>query len=251
MSQSAITLYDIRSTIPQPWAPHIWRIRFILNFKRLPHRTVWIEFAEVEATLHAIGAPASAVKSDGRCIYSLPVIVDNSGSKRSPIILSNANTIAEYLETAYPACPVFPEGSRAMQALFVHYIQEIFAKPLLPILIPLTHQQLSERSQAHFRGGGMTAAPPTALGSMQHEPAWLAVKQQFDFLASILDKNNSDGNGAVAMGCEVTNADFAVCSILIWIEKVSPHDCWARIREWNGGRWARLYSRCREYMDVC
>ena len=46
--------------------------------------------------------------------------------------------------------------------------------------------------------------------------------------------------------------DFACLTIglRIWVEKVSPHDCWARIREWNGGRWARLYTRCREYMDV-
>ena len=36
----------------------------------------------------------------------------------------------------------------------------------------------------------------------------------------------------------------------IWVEKVSPHDCWARIREWNGGRWAGLHTRCREFMDV-
>jgi hypothetical protein len=28
MSQPVITLYDIQSTIPQPWAPNIWRIRY-------------------------------------------------------------------------------------------------------------------------------------------------------------------------------------------------------------------------------
>ncbi|KAI0371989.1 hypothetical protein BV20DRAFT_964665 [Pilatotrama ljubarskyi] len=250
MSQSVITLYDIRSTIPQPWAPNTWRIRFILNYKRLPHHTVWIEFHEVEATLCAIGAPPSALKSDGRLIYNLPVIVDTLRSKGSPVILSNVNTIAEYLEATYPARPIFPEGSRAMQVLFVHYIQEIFAKPLLPILIPLTHQQLPERIQSHFKDSGITTSSLMTLGGPQHEHAWRAVTQQFNFLADVLDKNNSDGNGIVAMGRDVTYADFALCSVLIWIEKVSPHDCWARIREWNGGRWARLYSRCREYMDV-
>ncbi|KAI0777716.1 hypothetical protein BD413DRAFT_686670 [Trametes elegans] len=250
MSQSVITLYDIHSTIPQPWAPNIWRIRFILNYKRLPHRTVWIEFDQVENAIRAIGAPPAAYKLDGRPIYTLPIIVDTLRSQHTPLVLSNANTIAEYLEATYPARPIFPEGSRAMQALFVHYIQDIFAKPLLPILVPLTHLRLPERSQAHFRLGGTTTPPPGALAGQQREHAWTAVKEQFNFLAAILDKNNSDGNNTVAMGRDVTYADFALCSVLIWVEKVSPHDCWARIRELNGGRWARLHSRCREFMDV-
>ncbi|KAI0674342.1 hypothetical protein C8Q78DRAFT_1116508 [Trametes maxima] len=250
MPQSVITLYDIRSTIPQPWAPNIWRIRFILNYKRLPHRTVWIELAEVESTLRAIGAPAASYKPDGRPVYTLPVIVDTLRSRGTPTVRSNANGIAEYLEAAYPARPIFPEGSRAMQALFVHYVQDIFVKPLLPIVVPLTHQRLPEPSQTHFRRDDTSTPNPGALDGQQRERAWVAVKEQFNFLAMILDKNYSDGNGVIAMGRDVTYADFALCSILVWLEKVSPLDCWARIRDWNGGRWAKLYSRCQEYMDV-
>ncbi|CDO75858.1 hypothetical protein BN946_scf184833.g9 [Trametes cinnabarina] len=215
MSRSVITLYDINSTVAQPWAPNIWRIRFILNYKRLPHRTVWIELDQVEPTLRMVGAPPVGQKPDGRPVYTLPVIVDPLRSGSTPFVLSNACTIAEYLEATYPARPIFPEGSRAMQALFVHYIQEIFVKPLLPILIPLTHQRLSERTQAHFRPRGAISTPPlAATGGLQHEQAWAAVKEQFNFLASILDKNNSDGSGVVAMGRDVSYADFAVCSVL-------------------------------------
>jgi len=52
------------------------------------------------------------------------------------------------------------------------------------------------------------------------------------------------------MGREVSYADFALCAVLIWIEKVAPQDGWARVRQWNGGRWMRLWERCRDYMDV-
>jgi glutathione S-transferase len=170
-----------------------------------------------------------------------------------PMILSNVNTIVEHLETAYPARPLFPEGSRAVQSLFVHHIQEVLAKPLLPILVPLSHQRLSERSQLHFRSRSQAApqTPSHIAPGPQLEQHWWAVKQQFDFLAGILDKNaGSDGDGMVTMGYEVTYADFALCSVLIWIEQVAPHDGWARVRQWNGGRWSRLWERCREYMDV-
>lgn len=230
--------------------------RFILNYKRLRYRTVWVEFPDVEATLKSIGAPPSALRSDGRPVYSLPIVVDPTRNPMSPEILSNTNHIAEYLEAAYPARPVFPEGSRAVQILFVHYIQEVFAKPLLPIMVPLSHQQLPERSQSHFRSRGgippgyaTPVTPPTFSSGPQREQAWLAVKEQFDFLAMILDKNAGDGDGTVAMGHDVSYADFALCSVLIWIERMAAHDGWARVRTWNGGRWNRLWDRCREYMD--
>jgi glutathione S-transferase len=212
-----------------------------------------VEFPDVESTLRSIGAPPSAIRNDGRPIFSLPVIVDPLRSPSSPAILSNANSIAEYLESAYPARPIFPEGSRALQTLFVHYIQEVFSKPLLPILIPISHQRLPQRSQSHFRGEGyaIAGAPAHPPAGPRGEQAWHAVQQQFDFLATILEKNaGGDGDGVVAMGREVTYADFALCSVLLWIEKMAPHDGWAQVRQWNGGRWNRLWDRCREYMDV-
>ncbi len=79
----------------------------------------------------------------------------------------------------------------------------------------------------------------------------MLVKEQFDFLATILDKNASDGDGVVAMGHQVSYADFALCSVLVWIENMAAQDGWARVRHWNGGRWVRIRERCREYMDVC
>ncbi|KAJ7579587.1 hypothetical protein C8J56DRAFT_1103618 [Mycena floridula] len=240
-----ITLYDTPGHSPEPWAPNVWRIRFILNYKRLRYRTVWVEFPDVEMTLRSIGAAPSAVRADGSPIYTLPVIVDPTRNPSAPKIISNTNNIAEYLESTYPARPVFPEGSRALQTLFVHYIQEVFAKPLLPIMIPASHQVVAGRSQAHFAShASMTPSGP------HRERAWALVKEQFDFLAAILDKNVGDGDGICAQGYQVSYADFALCSVLLWIEQMSAHDGWARVREWNGGRWARLREKCREYMDV-
>ncbi|PFH46914.1 hypothetical protein AMATHDRAFT_50685 [Amanita thiersii Skay4041] len=239
-----ILLYDLRGTTSQPWAPNIWRIRFILNYKRLRYQTVWLEFHDVENQLRAIGAPPSAFRVDRTPIYTLPVLVDPTKNARAPEILSNTNLIAEFLEATYPARPVFPEGSRAMQTLFVHYIQEVFVQPLLPIMVPLSHPQFRGGTQGAY--GGVV---PNPLGGPQQEQAWAQVKEQFDFLAMILDKNSGDGDATVAQGREVSYADFSLCSVLIWIERMAPHEVWARIRAWNGGRWARLHERCREYMD--
>lgn len=199
-----------------------------------------------------IGAPPSSFRHDGQPVYTLPVIYDSRLPGR-PVILSNVTTITEYLELEHPARPLFPEGTRAVQSLFVHHIQESLARPLLPILVPLSYQRLSPRGQQYFRGPNRAAMPGPLVPGPQLEQHWAAVKQQFDFLASIMDKNGMDGNGdgMVTMGRELTYADFVLCSVLLWIEQVAPHDGWARVRQWNGGRWSRLMERCREYMDVC
>jgi len=173
-------------------------------------------------------------------------------NQQAPQILSNANPIGEYLESNYPARPVFPDGSRALQTLFVHFIQEIFVKPLLPIMVPFSYDRLPERTRTHFHDGPPPMPMPShplPLGS-QREQAWRLVKNQFDFLAIALDKNGADGDGAIAQGYHVSYADFALCSVLVWIEQVAPQEGWARIRDWNGGRWARLRQRCQDYMDI-
>ncbi|KAJ7574797.1 hypothetical protein C8J56DRAFT_802519 [Mycena floridula] len=245
-STPVITLYDVPGPSPGPWAPNIWRIRFILNYKRLRYRTVWVEFPDVEATLRSLGAAPSTVRSDGRPVYTLPVIVDPTRNPLAPEVLSNTNNIAEYLESSYPARPVFPPGSRALDPLFVHYVQEVFVKPLLPIMVPLSVQRLDNRSLNHFHPSSSTLPP-----GPQREQAWAAVKEQFDFLAMILGKNVGDGDGIVVSGREVSYADFALCSVLIWIERMAPHDGWSRVRTWNGGRWNLLWERCKAYMDEC
>lgn len=126
-------------------------------------------------------------------------------------------------------------------------------------MVPLSHQNLPERTQSHFRAHGGAAAGypvpaaaphPNVLSPAQREQAWHAVKEQFDFMTRILDKNCGDGDGTVVMGYDVTYADFALCSVLIWIERMAGHDGWARVRSWNKGRWARLWERCQEFMDV-
>ncbi|KAI5826433.1 hypothetical protein K523DRAFT_311400 [Schizophyllum commune Tattone D] len=247
-SPPVIMLYDVPGSTPQPWAPNIWRIRFILNYKRLRYRTIWVEFPDVEPTLRSLGAPPSARRPDGRSVYTLPVIVDPTPAQAgaSPVILSNATTIAEYLETRYPARAVFPEGSRALQTLFVHHVQETLARSLLPVMVPLSHERLPPRTQVHYSGAGRGAGSPA-----EREAAWAAVRAEFDFLAGVLDKNTGDGDGdaVVAQGHDVSYADFALCAVLVWMERMAPHDGWARVRGWNGGRWARLWERCRPYMD--
>jgi len=133
-----------------------------------------------------------------------------------------------------------------MQYLFAYYISEVIAKPLLPMIVPVTHSQLPQHSRAHFM-----ASPPPKYTTAQQEEGWKAVEQQFDNLADILDKNPDANGDWFTMGHEVSYADFALCAVLIWIRTVVPQEAWSRVRQWNGGRWVKFYDYFHCYMDVC
>lgn len=191
-----------------------------------------------------MNAPPSSHRDDGRPVYALPVIQDPMQNQ----IVSNAVNIAEYLEYYYPARAIYPEGSRAVQSLFVHFVQEVIAKPLLPIMIPLSFANLPPEIRTHFVGTPM--ARPVLQGQ-QKEAAWQSVYDRFDQLAGFMSKNNGgDGDGLVAQGHELSVADFAICALLIWVEQIARLDGWNRMRAWHNGRWEKLRQRVDDYMDI-
>lgn len=52
--QPEIVLYDLACTKDVCFSPVVWRIRLMLNFKRIPYRTIFLEFADIEPTLKGL-----------------------------------------------------------------------------------------------------------------------------------------------------------------------------------------------------
>ena len=46
-----IVLYDLASTKGVCFSPAVWRVRLILNYKRVPYKTIFIEFPDIEPIL--------------------------------------------------------------------------------------------------------------------------------------------------------------------------------------------------------
>lgn len=224
----------------------------ILNFKNLPYKTKLLNFHDVDREMRSIGAPAVGRSADGRSIYTLPVIVVPARQRSPSRILSKVEDIAEYLEVEFPARPVFPQGTKALQTLYVHYLMNVFAKPLLPIMIPSSAELLPESSRAHFFG--QQGPPRTHMTREDTEQIWAALKQNFDFLAGVIDKNGTTeamgdgGRGVFVSGQYPTYADFVLCSLLVWIKTVSPNNAWSIIKRWNEGRWERLLRDLNDYI---
>lgn len=46
-----IVLYDLACTKNVCFSPVVWRIRLMLNYKKVPYRTIFLEFPDIEPTL--------------------------------------------------------------------------------------------------------------------------------------------------------------------------------------------------------
>ncbi|KAG9015628.1 hypothetical protein FRB90_004699 [Tulasnella sp. 427] len=137
-----LILYDLKSQLPPgtTWSPNVWKTRFVLNYKQIPYKTVWLSFPEIETTLKSLGfQPSSVSHTSGKEWYTLPVISDPSPeSGGEPTLVVDSQVIAEYLDSKYPQRPILPEGTKAFQAMFVKWVQT----NVLPHLIQLVAPQI-------------------------------------------------------------------------------------------------------------
>jgi hypothetical protein len=49
-----VFLYDFASTKGECYSGNVWRIRLMLNYKRIPYKTIHITGAEIESTLKSL-----------------------------------------------------------------------------------------------------------------------------------------------------------------------------------------------------
>jgi len=253
-----IILYDIKSKVDAPaWSPNTWKTRFVLNYKRLPYKTVWVSYPDIASTLSSLGLEPLASGP----AYTLPVIEDPTHSG-SPIFIRDSAVIAQYLEATYPDMerPIFPGGSHALQALFLHQVHtRIF--PLHPHLIGwLNTSILDEAGVSHINQKavakfGKPFADLRPKGA-ELEEAWNDFKKELDVFDSVLQKNDVQFGGTggdLVLGNQISFADFALVGIFVWMSKASSEDdgCpWDRVRGWHNGRWERMWDKCEAFMQV-
>ncbi|KAF8518717.1 hypothetical protein JB92DRAFT_2901346 [Gautieria morchelliformis] len=114
-TQVRVSPIDFMTDPPQGARAHG---RPVLNYKRIPYKTVWLSYPDIESTLTKLGCAAIATKPEDptKSHYTLPAIVDTGSSP--PAVIIGSLAVAEYLDTKYPARPVFPKQGTAPQYTF-------------------------------------------------------------------------------------------------------------------------------------
>jgi hypothetical protein len=58
-----IVLYDLACTKNICFSPAVWRVRLLLNYKRIPYKTIFLEFPDIEPTLKQLSVSHPFISS--------------------------------------------------------------------------------------------------------------------------------------------------------------------------------------------
>ncbi|EUC65041.1 glutathione S-transferase, putative [Rhizoctonia solani AG-3 Rhs1AP] len=235
--ENPIVFYDILSEHGY-WSPNTYKTRLTLNHKRLPYRVEYVSFSDITPKLKELGVRAMH--------YTLPMIADPSPDPNGkPTYVVDSFDIALYLDKTYPAPKypiVFPPGTRAVQKITADLFTNKAGYVILSGMVPLTARDgfLDERGREYLlktRKEFLKAPADTSIGSK----FWGDAHEKWSWFGEILDLNEE---GPFVTGKQISFTDFAIGGIISFIRRVEGGDMqmWKAISEWQGGRWARLWT---------
>jgi glutathione S-transferase len=208
--------------------------------KGLTFKTEWIEYPNIAAFYKEHGIQCVSERPDGSPLCTLPLIHDGSTNK----YIVDSYQIAAYLDSQYPSTPtILPKGLNALQTAF-EYAIFLMAGAFAPITLPATHSILNEESQDYFyRTKGIEKVK---LREDQMDEQW----RKFEATLGVIDgwlKMNDDGQKFIS-GDSISYVAISLAARIMWMKKVlNGNKGWERIREWHGGRWARLIAEFEQY----
>ncbi|KAF9240035.1 hypothetical protein BU15DRAFT_46116 [Melanogaster broomeanus] len=246
MRDPPISFFDIRTSIPGPvpTSPNTWRVRLIMNYKKLRYQTCWVEISDIETVCKARGIPHSSLKPDGTPKFTLPAIIDHKPS--GEVAISDSVSIIEYLEKEYPdpepSRAVIPLGTMPLLLAYEHQIVVSITSHMWPLVIldmyskktPRDQDNLRRRTEAAF---GKRPEDVSLVGEAREE-LWRKVESGFDVVARGIAYNR----GQYLMGDNPCFVDFTLCGLLLMLRHLSPDEAWPRVCGWNGGLWKNYFN---------
>ena len=223
--------------------------RLVLNYKKLPYRTEWIEYPDIEAFCQSNGIPPTGTRADGTGYYSLPAIHD----PKTGIYLAESIEIAEYLDRTYPDTPpAFPDDSLGIQRAFNGALGKGPLASLWQFIMPLVPSVLNPPSAAYFRRtkkdsvGGKELDEAIPKGE-ERVVEWRKLKKGLNLIALWYKPGHP-----FIMGDTVSWGDFAWGGYLVWIREMfgAESEDWKDLDSHSEGRWSTLLEALSDYQEV-
>ncbi|KAG9012244.1 hypothetical protein FRB90_006740 [Tulasnella sp. 427] len=236
----------------------------LLNYRKLPYRTEWVSYPDVQDTFEKLGMKPSGVKEDGsgRPHYTCPSIIDPTTPESTRV--TESTEIALYLEDAYPEVQpkVFPQGGREAQLEFIKVVKPLIVEPAIKLILPqMPAILLDPRGSEYFErtrtiNYGRPLQSLCLAGTEERKKAWEDFKTGLSKVAEIYDKN-PEGKGEYFTGNAISYADIWLAALFLWCKVPCDRDpelgagsVWDVVEKLNDGRWARFMAKFDDYLQV-
>ncbi|KAL6921143.1 hypothetical protein ACHAPO_006154 [Fusarium lateritium] len=239
--QPEIILYDLACTKNVCFSPVVWKIRLILNYKKVTYTTIFLEFPDIAPTLQELGLASHPPSSRSHVNYTVPTI------KHVPTgtFLMDSPAIAKFLETTYPNPPLTLTSELGQEI-------EVSARsaigPALRVSItPREHLILSPRSQEYFRAKSETLLGcklEDLMNEEKEEKTWEGVKDKMKELSDLMMTNKE--NGPFVLGDRPSYTDFFIAASLQSMRTIDE-GVFQRCVVYPGFK--MIYEACLPWMD--
>lgn len=219
MSQDKAILYDLPHKGSNPytcWSPNVWKTRLVLNYKKIPYTSEFLEHKDIEPKLISLGIspnppPPANQPGPKQSPYTLPAMRLPDGT-----YAQDSANIAPKLEEQCPEPSLLLETGLHLEAQRV--LGEV-AGPLLSVVFPAVARNIVMEHYADWWVEkkeimlGMSMPEFEATGGEYGNKAWKAAEPGFVEMKEFLASNKKD-EGPFILGSRPSYGDFVIASML-------------------------------------
>ncbi|KAJ5127288.1 hypothetical protein N7448_008067 [Penicillium atrosanguineum] len=238
-TETEIVLFDLACTKNVCFSPVVWRIRLMLNYKRIPFETKSIEFPDIQPTLKSLDVHPIETSPGIDHRYTVPVIFHKPSNR---YIIESA-LIAEFLESTYPDLPVplTSEIGVEIEAKARRVVGVVFRSAVMPREINI----LSPRAREYFRRTREASlGHPLEDLLVNEEESWNAASDNMRAVGELMQTNKADG--PFVLGAKPSYTDFFIAGSL-QSARVIDEGVFQRITKYPG--YKEIYEACLPYME--
>ena len=187
------------------------------------------------------------MREDGSLHYTVPAITDpHPVDGNGPLHIADSWDIALYLDKKYPDPPLFPNGTKGLQKLFIDIADDLLCSDKLftHFILSGTFAQLTEESKPYFRRTREKRFRKT-LEELILPPGEVKdrilkdTKEKFTKCAGYME-------GGMVMPPHYVYADLVNAAVMIWIKVTSAEEVWPLVIQWDDGKWVKLLDDVEE-----